>query len=74
MSKFESFDGLYSVQATTHTIEADEIPVLIDAAGRILLAVVRMYSGVIKRDPLEVAAAAVEIYDNLLRIKKEVED
>ena len=74
MSKFQSSDGLFHVQATMLTIEAEEIPVIVEAAGRILLAGVRIYHGVVKKDPLEVAAAAVEIYDNLERIKKEVED
>ena len=74
MSKFESFDGLYSVTPSEATITPEEVPIIVEAAGRIVMAGVRLYYGVIKKDPLEVAAAAVEIYDALLRIKKEVED
>lgn len=74
MSRFKSFEGAYFVQVSERTITPEEIPIIADAAGRILLAVVRLYYGVIKKDPLEVAAAAVEIYDHLVRIKLEVED
>lgn len=74
MSEHVSLDERFKVRAPRHTLEAEEIPQVAAAVGRILLHSAGLYEDLVTRDPVGIAAHTVAIYDELSRIKRELED
>jgi len=70
---WESDDGLFTITQTSETIEPEEVPKLIESISRVLINATFIYRSIMKRDPVGVAAGAVNIYEELKRIKKILE-
>ena len=74
MSEHVSADSRFKVRAPRHTLEEEEIPILAAAVGRILLHSAGLYEDLVSRDPIGIASHTVAIYDELARVKRELED
>jgi len=71
--EWESLDRKFVVIQARETIEPEEIPKLVESIGRIIINASFIFTSAMKRDPVGVAAGAVNIYDELKRIKKILE-
>ena len=74
MSEQSSLDGAFVIHRSTQTLEAEEIAPVAAAVGRILLQAAGLYEDLITRDPVGIAAHTIAIYDELSRIKRDLED
>jgi hypothetical protein len=72
--KLVSLDGQFEVIPATHTITAEEVPQIISRIGNILMTAVQAFYALLSRDPTALSAAIVRIYDDIMAIKKMVED
>jgi len=68
--EWESTDGLFTIIQSRETIEPEEVPKLVESIGRIMVNASFLFTSAMKKDPIGVAAAGVNIYDELVRIKK----
>jgi len=68
--EWESTDRQFIITQARETIEPEEIPKLVESIGRIMVNASFLFTSAMKKDPVGVAAAAVNIYDELTRIKK----
>jgi len=71
--EWESLDGRFVVVQARETIEPEEVPKLVESIGRIMINASFIFTSAMKKDPVGVAAGAVNIYDELKRIKKILE-
>lgn len=74
MQTFVSSDGLFAIIPSRHTIEADEVPVILFRLSRALGDLAEIVAAVNARDPIAAALSLVELYSNIIEIKKEIED
>jgi len=78
LSEVVSNDGLFKIKRSRHTLELDELPTLINAIVGLLTKASKA-AGIIatkdlKRIATEIPPIAVDIYEDLIKIKKEIED
>ena len=74
MSRFQSLDQKFNVRLTWDTLEPEEIPLVLASVGTILLECTALYESMVQRDAAAAGRSIVAIYDQLTRIKRELED
>lgn len=82
LSSRTSVDGKFSVSRTRHTLELEEVPIIVEAAVAATEAAIKIFLGAARAaemdDPtilaVEVVPAAVEFYEAAAKIKRELED
>jgi len=71
--EWESLDGKFILLQSREAITKEEIPKIVESIGRIMINASFIFTSAMKKDPVGVAAGAVNIYDELTRIKKILE-
>lgn len=78
MDELVSADGNFTISRSRHTLELEEIPTVLDALSKILDdakdIAIAVASGDLARMAREIPPEVISIYDQIQRIKKEIED
>jgi len=78
LSELVSTDGNFTVKRTRDTLSIEEIPEILDALSKILDdakdIAIAVASGNLTRMARDIPPEIISIYEQILRIKKEIED
>lgn len=74
MSEVRSGSGAFVIRVSRHTLEAEEIPTVIRCLARVAIAAANAFMHSYQGDVLAVAEDVVEAFEEIEKIKTEIED
>lgn len=74
MSEISSGSGAFVIQVGRYTLEPEEIPTLIRCLARVAMAAANAFMHSYQGDVIAVAEDVVQAFEEIEKIKKEIED